>query len=150
MQIEKQSHALTSLLKAFLQGSGVILTKFRTRNREGAVTVLLLSQGYIASRLLSRRACYILKMNRQTTPSLEQLKQSIYETKVILEYPEIFLVLEPGNTGVCVDTKRVREQIIILYLTVETGLNILKCFTSMVSEGSSRSVNLISTIQPPI
>nr|XP_008515210.1 PREDICTED: gastrokine-2 [Equus przewalskii] len=48
-----------------------------------STTIFDYKHGYIASRLLSRRACYILKMNRQTTPSLEQLKQSIYETKAL-------------------------------------------------------------------
>ncbi|XP_070092374.1 gastrokine-2 isoform X2 [Equus caballus] len=48
-----------------------------------STTIFDYKHGYIASRLLSRRACYILKMNRQTTPSLEQLKQSIYETKIM-------------------------------------------------------------------
>ncbi|XP_046516661.1 gastrokine-2 isoform X1 [Equus quagga] len=48
-----------------------------------STTIFDYKHGYIASRLLSRRACYILKMNRQTTPSLDQLKQSIYETKAL-------------------------------------------------------------------
>lgn len=56
------------------------------RESGGAVTILLVPQGYIASRVLSRRACYILKMNHKAIPALDQLKRYIYERKVILEY----------------------------------------------------------------
>ncbi|XP_014646896.1 PREDICTED: gastrokine-2 isoform X2 [Ceratotherium simum simum] len=53
-----------------------------------STTIFDYKHGYIASRVLSRRACYILKMNRQTTPTLDQLKQHIYDM-------QIMSVLEP-------------------------------------------------------
>ncbi|XP_058406638.1 gastrokine-2 [Diceros bicornis minor] len=48
-----------------------------------STTIFDYKHGYIASRVLSRRACYILKMNRQTTPTLDQLKQHIYDMQAL-------------------------------------------------------------------
>ena len=78
----KRSHTYSlCVLKAF---SWLIrhLTKFRTQGVGGPVTVLLLPQGYIASRMFARRACYILKMDREAIPALDELKQYIYERQV--------------------------------------------------------------------
>lgn len=59
----------------------------KSRDLRRVVTVLSLPQGYIATRILSRRACYILKMDHRAIPALDQLERYIYERKVILENP---------------------------------------------------------------
>ncbi|XP_006863059.1 PREDICTED: gastrokine-2 [Chrysochloris asiatica] len=48
-----------------------------------STTVFDYKHGYIASRLLSRRACYILKMNHENIPALDQLKRFIFERKAL-------------------------------------------------------------------
>ncbi|XP_075391804.1 gastrokine-2 isoform X2 [Tenrec ecaudatus] len=48
-----------------------------------STTIFDYKHGYIASRLLSRRACYILKMNHKAIPALDQLKRYIYERKAL-------------------------------------------------------------------
>ncbi|XP_006775414.1 PREDICTED: gastrokine-2 [Myotis davidii] len=44
---------------------------------------LIIEKGYIASRILSRRACYVMKMNHDAIPALDQLKRFIYERKAL-------------------------------------------------------------------
>ncbi|XP_019572713.1 gastrokine-2 [Rhinolophus sinicus] len=48
-----------------------------------STTVFDYKHGYIATRILSRRACYILKMNHQAIPALDQLERYIYERKAL-------------------------------------------------------------------
>ncbi|XP_054449492.1 gastrokine-2 [Pteronotus mesoamericanus] len=48
-----------------------------------STTVFDYKHGYIASRMLSRRACYILKMNHEAIPALDQLKRYIYERQAL-------------------------------------------------------------------
>lgn len=48
-----------------------------------SVTVLPHPQGYIASRVLSRRACYIIKMDHKAIPALDKLQRFLYEKQVI-------------------------------------------------------------------
>ncbi|XP_036080720.1 gastrokine-2 [Rousettus aegyptiacus] len=48
-----------------------------------STTIFDYKHGYIASRVLSRRACYILKMNHKAIPALDQLKRYIYERKAL-------------------------------------------------------------------
>lgn len=100
-------------------------------NWGGSVTVLLLPQGYIASRVLSRGACFILKMDLQNTPPLNNLQRYIYEKQVTLGHSWVFSILKPGNTGIYGEMKRVREKIILSCLTINRILNLLKllkCF----------------------
>ncbi|XP_045049762.2 gastrokine-2 isoform X2 [Desmodus rotundus] len=47
-----------------------------------STTVFDYKHGYIASRMFSRRACYILKMDREAIPALDELKQYIYERQI--------------------------------------------------------------------
>ncbi|XP_020840872.1 gastrokine-2 [Phascolarctos cinereus] len=44
-----------------------------------STTIFDYKHGYIASRLLSRRACYIMKMDHVDIPALDELKRYIYE-----------------------------------------------------------------------
>uniref|UniRef100_A0A4X2L0E3 Gastrokine-2 n=1 Tax=Vombatus ursinus TaxID=29139 RepID=A0A4X2L0E3_VOMUR len=46
-----------------------------------STTVFDYKHGYVASRLLSRRACYIMKMDHANIPALDELKRYIYETQ---------------------------------------------------------------------
>ncbi|XP_036605901.1 gastrokine-2 [Trichosurus vulpecula] len=46
-----------------------------------STTIFDYKHGYIASRLLSRRACYIMKMDHVKIPALDTLKRYIYERK---------------------------------------------------------------------
>nr|XP_045008141.1 gastrokine-2 [Jaculus jaculus] len=48
-----------------------------------STTIFDYKHGYIASRVLSRRACYILKMNHQAIPALDKLQRYIYERKTL-------------------------------------------------------------------
>ncbi|XP_043409258.1 gastrokine-2 [Prionailurus bengalensis] len=48
-----------------------------------STTVFDYKHRYIASRVLSRRACYILDMKHKAIPALEQLKRYIYERKAL-------------------------------------------------------------------
>ncbi|XP_038405475.1 gastrokine-2 [Canis lupus baileyi] len=48
-----------------------------------STTIFDYKHGYIASRVLSRRACYILKMNHKAIPSLDQLKRYTYEKQAM-------------------------------------------------------------------
>ncbi|XP_066123397.1 gastrokine-2 [Saccopteryx bilineata] len=48
-----------------------------------STTVFDYKHGYIATRMLSRRACYILKMNHETIPALDQLQRYIYERQAL-------------------------------------------------------------------
>ncbi|XP_037663694.1 gastrokine-2 [Choloepus didactylus] len=48
-----------------------------------STTIFDYKHGYIALRLLSRRACFILKMNHQAIPALDQLQRYIYEKQAL-------------------------------------------------------------------
>ncbi|XP_004580132.1 gastrokine-2 [Ochotona princeps] len=48
-----------------------------------STTIFDYKHGYIASRLLSRRACFILKMDQQTIPAMDELKRYIYESQTM-------------------------------------------------------------------
>ncbi|XP_057599419.1 gastrokine-2 [Hippopotamus amphibius kiboko] len=48
-----------------------------------STTIFDYKHGYIASRVLSRRACFILKMNHKAIPALDQLKRYIFERKAL-------------------------------------------------------------------
>ncbi|XP_058934519.1 gastrokine-2 [Kogia breviceps] len=48
-----------------------------------STTVFDYKHGYIASRVFSRRACYILKMNHKAIPALDQLKRYIFERQAL-------------------------------------------------------------------
>ncbi|XP_059973959.1 gastrokine-2 [Mesoplodon densirostris] len=48
-----------------------------------STTIFDYKHGYIASRVLSRRACYILKMNHKTIPALDQLQRYIFERQAL-------------------------------------------------------------------
>ncbi|KAM5251882.1 gastrokine-2 isoform 2-T5 [Hipposideros larvatus] len=48
-----------------------------------STTVFDYKHGYIATRMLSRRACYILKMDHKAIPALDQLERYIYERKAL-------------------------------------------------------------------
>ncbi|CAO2605773.1 Gkn2, partial [Lemmus lemmus] len=55
-----------------------------------STTIFDYKHGYIASRVLSRRACYILKMDHKAIPALDKLQRYIYEkqTMSIMDSPE--------------------------------------------------------------
>ncbi|XP_074143248.1 gastrokine-2 isoform X2 [Sminthopsis crassicaudata] len=46
-----------------------------------STTIFDYKHGYVASRLLSRRACYIMKMDHENIPALDELKRYVYERK---------------------------------------------------------------------
>ncbi|XP_008846291.1 gastrokine-2 [Nannospalax galili] len=48
-----------------------------------STTIFDYKHGYIASRLLSRRACYILKMDHSAIPDLDKLQRLIYEKQTM-------------------------------------------------------------------
>ncbi|XP_010607994.1 gastrokine-2 [Fukomys damarensis] len=48
-----------------------------------STTIFDYKHGYIASRVLSRRACYILKMDHQSIPALDTLQRYIYERQTL-------------------------------------------------------------------
>ncbi|XP_045406578.1 gastrokine-2 [Lemur catta] len=48
-----------------------------------STTIFDYKHGYIASRVLSRRACFILKMNHQAIPALDTLQRYIYEKQAL-------------------------------------------------------------------
>ncbi|XP_021554918.1 gastrokine-2 [Neomonachus schauinslandi] len=48
-----------------------------------STTIFDYKHGYIASRVLSRRACYILKMDHKAIPALDELKRYIYEKQAM-------------------------------------------------------------------
>ncbi|KAL1791085.1 gastrokine-2 [Sigmodon hispidus] len=48
-----------------------------------STTIFDYKHGYIASRVLSRRACYILKMDHKAIPALDQLQRYIYEKQTM-------------------------------------------------------------------
>ncbi|XP_006201601.1 gastrokine-2 [Vicugna pacos] len=48
-----------------------------------STTIFDYKHGYIATRVLCRRACYILKMNHQAIPALDQLKRYIFERQTL-------------------------------------------------------------------
>ncbi|XP_016079677.1 PREDICTED: gastrokine-2 [Miniopterus natalensis] len=48
-----------------------------------STTVFDYKHGYIASRVLSRRACFIMKMDHKAIPALDQLKRYIYERQAL-------------------------------------------------------------------
>lgn len=119
--------------------------QFGTGEPGRPITVFFLPQGYIASRLLSRRACYILKMDHKAIPALDKLERYIYEKQVILQYSSPFPIPLPGKMGAYRGKKRVRGKIIILHLTMIMHSPSLKVFSPLLI-----LLSLISTIQPPI
>ncbi|XP_004850127.1 gastrokine-2 [Heterocephalus glaber] len=48
-----------------------------------STTIFDYKHGYIASRVLSRRACYILKMDHKAIPALDTLQRYIYEKQTL-------------------------------------------------------------------
>ncbi|XP_008046738.1 gastrokine-2 [Carlito syrichta] len=48
-----------------------------------STTIFDYKHGYIASRVLSRRACFILKMDHKAIPALDQLQRYIYEKQAL-------------------------------------------------------------------
>ncbi|XP_022417010.1 gastrokine-2 isoform X2 [Delphinapterus leucas] len=48
-----------------------------------STTIFDYKHAYIASRVLSRRACYILKMNHKAIPALDQLQRYIFERQAL-------------------------------------------------------------------
>ncbi|XP_057623487.1 gastrokine-2 [Chionomys nivalis] len=48
-----------------------------------STTIFDYKHGYIASRVLSRRACYILKMDHKAIPALDKLQRYIYEMQTM-------------------------------------------------------------------
>ncbi|XP_004609213.1 gastrokine-2 [Sorex araneus] len=48
-----------------------------------STTIFDYKHGYIATRMLSRRACYIMNLNHKSIPALDQLKRYIYENKTL-------------------------------------------------------------------
>ncbi|XP_060044410.1 gastrokine-2 [Erinaceus europaeus] len=48
-----------------------------------STTIFDYKHGYIASRVLSRRACYIMKLDHKIIPALDQLKRYIYERQAM-------------------------------------------------------------------
>ncbi|XP_060239265.1 gastrokine-2 [Meriones unguiculatus] len=48
-----------------------------------STTIFDYKHGYIASRVLSRRACYILKMDHKAIPALDKLQRYIYEKQTM-------------------------------------------------------------------
>ncbi|XP_003413596.1 gastrokine-2 [Loxodonta africana] len=48
-----------------------------------STTIFDYKHGYIATRLLSRRACFILKMNHKYIPALDKLQRYIYEKQTL-------------------------------------------------------------------
>uniref|UniRef100_H0VQF4 Gastrokine-2 n=1 Tax=Cavia porcellus TaxID=10141 RepID=H0VQF4_CAVPO len=48
-----------------------------------STTIFDYKHKYIASRVFSRRACYILKMDHQAIPALDTLQRSIYEEQTL-------------------------------------------------------------------
>uniref|UniRef100_A0A8C3X7Q0 Gastrokine-2 n=1 Tax=Catagonus wagneri TaxID=51154 RepID=A0A8C3X7Q0_9CETA len=48
-----------------------------------STTVFDYKHGYIASRVLSRRACYIMKMNHKAIPAADELKRSAFEKQAL-------------------------------------------------------------------
>ncbi|KAM9584827.1 gastrokine-2 [Trichechus inunguis] len=48
-----------------------------------STTIFDYKHGYIATRLLSRRACFILKMNHENIPALDKLQRYIYESQTL-------------------------------------------------------------------
>ncbi|KAM4803983.1 gastrokine-2 [Urocitellus parryii] len=48
-----------------------------------STTIFDYKHGYIASRVLSRRACYVLKMDHSAIPALDKLERYLYEMKTI-------------------------------------------------------------------
>ncbi|XP_012605506.1 gastrokine-2 [Microcebus murinus] len=48
-----------------------------------STTIFDYKHGYIASRVLSRRACFILKMNHKAIPALDTLQRYIYEKQAL-------------------------------------------------------------------
>ncbi|KAF3826711.1 hypothetical protein GH733_009236 [Mirounga leonina] len=71
-----------------------------------STTIFDYKHGYIASQVLSRRACYILKMDHKAIPALDELKRYIYEKQVILQDPFPFPVPLPGKAGAYRGKKR--------------------------------------------
>ncbi|XP_036986781.2 gastrokine-2 [Artibeus jamaicensis] len=51
--------------------------------RCSSTTVFDYKHDYIASRMFSRRACYILKMDHKSIPALDQLRRYIYEMQTL-------------------------------------------------------------------
>uniref|UniRef100_F7DFM5 Gastrokine-2 n=1 Tax=Monodelphis domestica TaxID=13616 RepID=F7DFM5_MONDO len=48
-----------------------------------STTIFDYKHGYIASRILSRRACYIMKMDHESIPALDQLRRYVYERQAL-------------------------------------------------------------------
>ncbi|XP_006984634.1 gastrokine-2 [Peromyscus maniculatus bairdii] len=48
-----------------------------------STTIFDYKHGYIASRVLSRRACYVLKMDHKAIPALDKLQRYLYEKQAI-------------------------------------------------------------------
>uniref|UniRef100_A0A8D0N6V3 Gastrokine-2 n=1 Tax=Sus scrofa TaxID=9823 RepID=A0A8D0N6V3_PIG len=48
-----------------------------------STTIFDYKHGYIASRVLSRRACYILKMDHKAIPALDELKRYTFEKQTL-------------------------------------------------------------------
>ncbi|KAM5227859.1 gastrokine-2 [Ctenodactylus gundi] len=48
-----------------------------------STTIFDYKHGYIASRILSRRACYIVKMNHKAIPALDMLQRYIFERQTM-------------------------------------------------------------------
>ncbi|XP_049641081.1 gastrokine-2 [Suncus etruscus] len=51
-----------------------------------STTIFDYKHGYIATRMLSRRACYIMKLDHKRIPALDQLKRYIYERKALKNF----------------------------------------------------------------
>ncbi|EGW09506.1 Gastrokine-2 [Cricetulus griseus] len=48
-----------------------------------STTIFDYKHGYIASRVLSRRACYVLKMDHKAIPALDKLQRYLYEKQTM-------------------------------------------------------------------
>eukprot|EP00073_Rattus_norvegicus_P045898 XP_017448046.1 PREDICTED: gastrokine-2 isoform X3 [Rattus norvegicus] len=48
-----------------------------------STTIFDYKHGYIASRVLSRRACYIIKMDHKAIPALDKLQRFLYEKQTM-------------------------------------------------------------------
>ncbi|XP_034368302.1 gastrokine-2 [Arvicanthis niloticus] len=55
-----------------------------------STTIFDYKHGYIASRVLSRRACYVIKMDHKAIPALDKLQRYLYEKQTMkaMDSPE--------------------------------------------------------------
>uniref|UniRef100_A0A8C6IU20 Gastrokine-2 n=1 Tax=Melopsittacus undulatus TaxID=13146 RepID=A0A8C6IU20_MELUD len=66
-------------------------------------TIFDYSRGYIATRLFSRNACFIMKMNREEIPELEEMGRQAFERQVTTVNPfyspyNVWVQFQPGNS----------------------------------------------------